>query len=276
MGANGARRCCRAPSASRSGSKGRRSTRLPAANATSRRPAPKAASGLAPPIRFAITIPAIAGASASASRSVARNCTPELQATISAGSAIAPCATAVAGLITESANQKSARPKRVSGFETPISRFTGAGLSSSLASCTPRPITDGSPPPTAPLVPDGWWTVRSRSGGTARAARSSCVATRTEQPPRAWLTRRVITRAADTSSKPSVGSSTSKIVGPCDVVSTSASRRRSPSEQRDAGRLIRSATPSSLASASARATSPGASICASERAPRRRPGSCGT
>ena len=127
VGVNGARSFSIKASAMRSGSNGRKRTRLPAAKARSLVPAPTASSTDAPPKRLASTMPASAGVSAKASFSVARICTPEIHATTSTGSAIAACATGVAGLAIERANQKRARPRRVSGFAVPISRRPSSG-----------------------------------------------------------------------------------------------------------------------------------------------------
>ena len=248
VGANGARKCCMAASARRSGSNGRNKTRLPAAKATSRTPAPNAASGVAPPRRFASTIPNIAGANAAASRSVEISCTPELQATISAGRATAPCASAVVGLISERRNQKTARPNRVSGLLTPRNRFTDAGVSSSRASSTPRSASGCSIDSSARAVPSGCCNTRA----WLTCKRESCVATRSATPRAARLAKSALTRAAASSSRPSVGSSAISRSGSAAAVTTSARRRRSPSEQRAAERSNRSATLSAAATSAAR------------------------
>ena len=236
----------------RSGSNGRSSTRLPAANARRRVPAPTASSADAPPKRLASTMPASAGVSATASFSVARICTPEIHATTKTGRAIAACATGVVGLAIERANQKRARPRRVSGFAVPIKRRPSSGESSRSALSATRAAGAGRsaarPPATAStLVPvsSGWRTRRSgRASGRLNAlSRGSCVAiNRALVPSSSRSLRSVQSAATRASSRPPLGSSRIRTSGAAAIVTTIASRRRSPSESLPVGASRRCAT----------------------------------
>ena len=229
-------------SAIRNGSNGRSSTRLPAAKARSRVPAPTASSTDAPPKRLASTMPASAGVSAKASFSVARICTPEIHATTSTGRAIAACATGVAGLAAARANQKRERPRRVSGFAVPISRRPSSGERRRSALSATRAAGAGrsaARPPSAisTLAPvsSGWRTRRSgrASGRLSAPSRASCVAISTALAPSSSRSlSRSQSAATRASSRPPLGSSSRRTSGAAARVTTIASRRRSPSESR--------------------------------------------